>query len=269
MPAFARAVVYPDNEEKLKKLLLLLHTQHIPYKVIGGMTNLLVRNGIYHGVIIKTDKLQTKSLAECKITLGCGVRIGAVIQQLASFGLGGMEGLTGIPGTVGGMIRQNAGAFGWEISDRFISARCYLPTEAKEVVFTKAEMSFSYRKSILSDNGAVIMSVELGLVEDEPEHIIRLINDLKDQRKKAQPTEYPSLGSVFKRYNGQSAGYYIDRAGLKGLSVGGAQVSRKHAGFIVNTGAATADNYLELIDKVKERVYAEFGIELEEEIEII
>ena len=233
------------------------------------MTNLLIKNGYYNGVIVKTDKLLTKSLAENRIKLSCGTRISSVIRSMASAGLGAMEGLSGIPGTVGGMVKQNAGAFGYEISDRFVSAECYLTNEGRRVTFSKTDMSFSYRNSVLSDQNIVLLSATFELLAINTEEILERIRAFSKIRRATQPIEYPSLGSVFKRCNDQSAGFYIDRAGLKGAFVGGAEVSVKHAGFIVNRGGATANDFLKLIDKVKTKVYADFGIELEEEIEII
>ena len=232
------------------------------------MTNLLVKDGIYNGVIIKTDKLQTKSLAESTISISCGARMGPLIRSMARQGLGGMEGLAGIPGTVGGMVRQNAGAFGYEVADRFVSAECYLVGKKKIVTLSKEDMCFTYRSSVLSDS-TVLLSATFDLIPCPSECILDRIDDIQRKRRASQPLEYPSLGSTFKRCNGQSAGFYVDRAGLKGVRIGGAEVSEKHAGFIINIGGATADDFLKLIDLVKSRVYAVFGIELEEEIEII
>ena len=269
LPMYARYVAYPDNEEKLVNLLSLLCEIQIPYKLMGGMTNLLVKNGMYDGVVIKTDKLQRKRLAENRITLFCGVRMASVIRSMARLGLGGMDGLAGIPGSVGGMVRQNAGAYGYEISDRFVSADCYLTKDKKVVTLSKDCMQFEYRNSVLTDNSTVLVSATFELIPSSPQLLLERISDFGKKRRASQPIEYPSLGSTFKRYNGQSAGFYIDRAGLKGARVGAAEVSEKHAGFIINKGGATADDFLKLIDIVKGRVYSYFGIELEEEIEII
>ena len=259
----------PDSKEKLVALIGLLHEGQIPYKMIGGMTNLLFKSTIYKGVVIKTDKIQGKNLAEDKITISCGARMGSVIRSIARIGLGGMEGLAGIPGTVGGMVRQNAGAFGYEVADRFVSAECYVPRDQRYVIFSRADMRFAYRSSALADSGSVLLSATFEPLRESPELILKSIKEIDGKRRRAQPLEYPSLGSTFKRCNGRSAGFYIDRAGLKGMRIGGAEVSRKHAGFIINIGGATANDFLKLIDVVKGKVYADFGIELEEEIEVI
>ena len=269
LPTFAKIAVYPDSLNKIVEVLDVLHEYGVPYFVIGGVSNILVKGHIFDGVFIKTDKIASKYAAENTITLGTGIRMATVIRDAALQGLGGMEGLSGIPGSVGGMVKQNAGAFGYEISDRFIQAVCYIPSERRIVELSKEDMQFSYRGSILSKRKAVLISATFEFLVRSKEEVFTEINEIREKRLKSQPINYPSLGSVFKRKNGVGAGFYIDRSGLKGFSVGGARVSEKHAGFIVNTGGATADDYLRVIDYVKDRVYATFGIELEEEIEII
>ena len=269
LPATAKAVVYPEDEAKTIKLILGLAEYSVPYSVVGGMSNVLIKNGYYDGVVVKTDKIAIKSLAENQLTLGCGVRMSSAIMKMASLGLGGMEGLSGIPGTVGGMVKQNAGAHGYAISDRFKEALCYCPNENKLKRLSRSDMDFSYRHSLLMDKSLTLLSATFDFVSGSSDDITLKIKDLRQKRIESQPLEYPSLGSVFKRHNGTSAGFYIDRSGLKGFSIGGAEVSRKHAGFIVNKGGATADDYLKVVEYVKERVYAVFGIELEEEIEIV
>ena len=269
LPAVVKAVVYPDDEAKAINLISRLTELSVPYIVVGGLSNLLIRNGYYNGVVVKTDKIATKSLAENQLTLGCGVRTSSAIMKMASLGLGGMEGLSGIPGTVGGMVKQNAGAYGYAISDRFKEALCYCPKENKLKRLSRSDMNFSYRHSLLMDKSLTLLSATFDFVSGSSDDITLKIKDLRQKRIESQPIEYPSLGSVFKRHNGTSAGFYIDRSGLKGFSIGGAEVSQKHAGFIINKGGATADDYLKVVEYVKERVYAVFGIELEEEIEII
>ena len=269
MPAFARAVAYPDSEEKLINLISDLIARELPFKLIGGMTNLLIKDGVYNGVVTKTDKTSAISSTENVVSCSCGMRMSRIIHSMASLGFGGMEGLFGIPGTVGGMVKQNAGAYGYEIKDRFFSAVCYYPTEGRIAVLNRDDMRFAYRSSALSESSAVLISATFDFVTMPKEDIDEKIRDFQAMRREKQPIEYPSLGSVFKRHSGQSAGYYIDRSGLKGVSVGGAEISEKHAGFIINRGGATAYDYLKLIDIAKEKVYADFGIELEEEIEII
>ena len=265
----ARAVAYPDDEEKLVKIVKALKDADVPFVVMGRMSNVLFKNDTYNGVIIKTAKINTNTVAEGKITLSCGTTLGGIIRRLADKNLGGMEGLSGIPGTVGGMVKQNAGAFGYEISDRFTEAVCYCPISNKIRKMSKDDMQFSYRDSILKKQNLILIRATFMLVQKARDEVQREIDEYRTKRLLTQPTDYPSLGSTFKRHLGIGAGYYIDKAGLKGHSIGGVRVSEKHAGFIINAGGATADDYLRLIECIKQRVYAEFGIELEEEIEII
>ena len=265
----ARVVVYPDHEEKLVDIVKGLKENDVPYIVIGRMSNVLFRSGYYNGAIIKTTKINTNYVAEDKLTLSCGANLNEAIRRLAERNLGGMEGLCGIPGTVGGMVKQNAGAFGYEIADRFTEAVCYCAKTNIMRTMSKADMEFSYRDSILKRQELILLSATFEPIYKAREQIFSEIKSYKTGRLLTQPTEYPSLGSVFKRNSGVGAGYYIDKAGLKGYSVGGARVSEKHAGFIVNVGGATADDYLKLIEYIKQRVYAVFCVELEEEVEII
>jgi UDP-N-acetylmuramate dehydrogenase len=269
LPAVIKAVVYPDDETKVVNLIANLEELNLSYIVVGGLSNLLIKNGYYDGVVVKTDKIATKYLAENQATLGCGIRMSSVITEMASRNLGGMEGLAGIPGTVGGMVKQNAGAFGYEISDRFVEAVCYIPKEKSVKRFSKVDMDFSYRHSLFSEKSLILLSASFDFLPKSREEILSKMKEFRHKRLETQPIQYPSLGSVFKRYNGTGAGFYIDKCGLKGFSVGGAMVSQKHAGFIVNRGGATADDYIRVVEHIKKRVYAVFGIELEEEIEIV
>ncbi len=265
----ARAVVYPRSEEKLIQLISRLSDIDANYIVLGRMSNILVKDGKYDGIIIKTTGVDGNCIVENEITFSCGSGIVKTIKQMAQKNLGGMEGLVGIPGTIGGLVKQNAGAFGYETSDRFKCATCYMPNTRSICNFTKEDMDFSYRDSKLCHTNAILLNATFELLEKNYNDIIGEMSNYKFQRSQMQPLKEPSLGSVFKRYNGISAGYYIDMAGLKGHYIGDACVSTKHAGFIVNKGGATATDYFKLIEYVKEKVYSVFKIELEEEIEII
>lgn len=265
----AAAIAYPDSSDKLIGLLSTLEEKSIPYTVVGRASNLLFKSRVYNGIIVKTTKIKSKSVAENTITLSCGIMLADILHLALSLELGGIEGLYGIPGTVGGMVKSNAGAFGYEVSDRFVCAECYLPSEHRVCRTSREDMRFSYRSSALSYSGAILLCASFDLVPKSRSDISIEIAEYRERRKNTQPTGYPSLGSIFKRYNGISAGYYVDKAGLKGYRIGGAEISQKHAGFIINKGGATADDYIRLIEYVKERVYTVFGIELEEEIQII
>ena len=269
IPTVVEAIAYPDRVEKLTALIDALEGEEIPYVVIGGMSNVLFKDNIYRGVVVKTTKIRSKIKAESRIVLSCGDRIARVAFELAECDLGGFEGLVGIPGTVGGMVRQNAGAFGYEISDRFVEASCYIPATRAVRKYTRSEMRFSYRDSAINADGAILLSATFDAAYKEQADILSEIETYRSRRLATQPTDLPSLGSIFKRHDGVSAGFYIDKAGLKGYSIGGARISEKHAGFIVNVGGASAEDYLKLINYVKERGYSVFGIVLREEIEIV
>lgn len=269
IPTVARAVIYPQSAEKLIKSVRIMSYMNVRYIIAGRMSNLLFKDGLYDGVIIKTDKIDRYTLADDIMSLSCGAMLYRPISEAARRDLGGMEGLCSIPGTVGGMIRQNAGAYGYEIADRLLEAWCFDPEADSFSRISHDEMNFSYRQSILSKKRMIILNAIFKMIPKSRERIFEEIAEYKEKRRASQPYEHPSLGSIFKRHCGVSAGYYIDRAGLKGTSVGGAAISEKHAGFIVNKGGATADDFLSLIELVKTRVYDLFGIELEEEIEII
>lgn len=265
----ARAIAYPEKEEQLVEIIYGLNDIGAKHIVLGKMSNVLVKNGKYDGVIINTSKIDKYNVAENELVLSCGANLGVSARKIADLNLGGLEGLVGIPGTVGGMVRQNAGAFGYEISDRFKCATCYDPFSQSIVSLSKDDMNFSYRDSVLVHKGLILINATFELISKRYNDIALEIADYKIRRLKTQPIDKPSLGSVFKRYNDVSAGYYIDKAGLKGYSIGDACVSCKHAGFIINKGGASATDFLSLIEFVKEKVFREFHIELEEEIEII
>ena len=265
----AKAILFPDSLEKLISSLNILCDMQIPFVVVGRMSNVLFSDRIYNGVIVATTKLRGYSLAENKVDVLCGECPGKMALGIAKSNLGGFEGIVGIPGTLGGMLRSNAGAYGSEISDRFFAATIY-DLKAREVhIYSKADMQFSYRTSILKDRAYVLLSAVFEPMEKSYNEIISTVSYNSEQRKRSQPTHLPSLGSVFKKCNGVSAGYYIDRLGLKGYSIGDAQISEKHAGFIINRGNATAADIISLVEFIKTRVNDAFGIELEEEIEII
>ena len=265
----ASVVVFPRTEQQLIDVARFLCDSDIKHKVIGRMTNILPCDGEYCGVLISTKKLNSYILDSTVVKAECGTLLSPLLLSLARLGLGGAEGLCGIPGTVGGVIVSNAGAYGCEIGELVRSVRAYfLRTDSIETL-TREQCGFSYRNSVFSNGDSVILSVELELIKRAPDIIINEMGMIKRRRNDSQPIEYPSLGSVFKKVNGISAGQIIDRCGLKGLRVGGAMVSPKHAGFIVNTGGATAADFRGLVELVKSEVYRMRRIKLIEEIEYI
>ena len=265
----ASVVAFPTTEEQLVDLIRYLHRMDIKYTVVGCMTNILPCDEEYGGVIIITRKLNQYHLNDTTVFAECGVAVSSLISRCAKLGLGGIESLCGIPGTLGGMIASNAGAYGCEIGDAIKSVRAYAPSCNQMITLNRTDLRFSYRSSIFTNSDMIILSAVLEFTPCDSEIIIEKMGMIKQKRAQTQPLEYPSLGSVFKRVNGVSAGQIIDQCGLKGVSVGGAMISPKHAGFIINTGGATAADFCTLIDIVKHEVYKQRAILLEEEIKCI
>ena len=202
------------------------------------------------------------------ITAEAGASLPAVSQAALSAGLTGLEFAVGIPGSIGGCIFMNAGAYDGEIKN-VVHRVSAIDKEGNLVYYTNEEAQFSYRHSIFQDNDNLILEVELELQEGNQDEILAKMADLTNRRETKQPLEYPSAGSTFKRPPGYFAGTLIDQTGLKGLTVGGAQVSKKHAGFVVNIGGATAQDVLDLIKEVQDRVYKAHGVKLYPEVKMI
>lgn len=261
--------VYPTTPQQLIEIVSLSKSKGLKCITVGNISNVIFRDAAYHGVVIHTTRINSISTEENVCSLACGCSVSSAIRKMAENGYGGLEALAGIPGTVGGMICSNAGAFGEEISDFLLDAFVYDIDREMTITLAKEDIGFSYRNSMFYDSeNYLILSTRLSFVPTAEKDIRERLLYFREKRNSTQPHN-PSLGSVFKRYNGVGAGYYIDRAGLKGMQVGGAMVSPKHAGFIVNVGDATAQDFLVLARTVKEKVYMEFGIELDTEIKII
>ena len=263
--------VFPKSQQELICCLDYLEDNREKYTVVGAMSNTLARSDGYGGVIICTSMLDSWSLNANTVTLSAGCRIARVAPILADVGLSGFEELVGIPGYVGGLVYGNAGAFARSISDVLLSAEIYDTATRRVMTFSREEMKFSYRRSILSENRALILiSATLGGFEKRGrDEILKKISDCAARRREAQPLEYPSLGSVFKRPAVGYAGAYIEDAGLKGYSVGGATVSKKHAGFIINSGGCTSDDFISLLEYVQRTVFERYGVLLEREVEYL
>lgn len=266
----ADALLFPDTETELVSLLLFLRAETIPFRVIGNATNLLVSDDGYRGALIMTKHIRSVSVSGRTARASCGTPINVLCRTLADFSLGGIEELYGIPGTLGGAVFMNAGAFGRTIADRlsFVSA-LHIP-DGKTMVFSKEECFFSYRSSFFAKNrDYVIMSADFSLTPGRCGAIRDTMKTVLEERMQKQPTALPNAGSVFLKPDGHYAARLIEDAGLVGARIGGAAVSVKHAGFIVNLGGATAKDVLDLINHIKETVQNIFGIELETEIEYI
>ncbi|MBQ4071677.1 MAG: UDP-N-acetylmuramate dehydrogenase [Clostridia bacterium] len=265
----ASAVLFPDSEEKMIFSLRLLSENNIKHRILGGLTNVLPSDECYDGVLLLTRRMRAAEVDGNAVVAECGMTIPRLCALCAEAGLSGLEALQGIPGTLGGAIYSNAGAFGTEIGELVESVRAYSYNRREQVCLSALDLRFGYRRSILSSERYALTSARLKLKYGSTEKILSDIEEFKARRQSSQPHGMPSLGSIFKRVGDVSAGYYIDRCGLKGYRVGGAAVSHKHAGFIVNVGSATSSDFRDLIDYVKEKVYEKFAVKLIEEIEYI
>ncbi len=265
----ARIAIFPKQIDDFVFVLRKLDEADVPYYVQGKMSNTLALDGEIDKVVVLTTKLTSKRVNGGSAYAECGVTLSGLIFEMARSGYGGHEGLAHIPGTVGGALCGNAGAYGDSISDAFVSGLFYDSESEGTVELNKSDMGFSYRNSVLKYGRLIFLS---GLFTFSPfpiDDILAVISANKKKRAESQPLRDRTLGCVFKQFDGVGAGYYIDRAGLKGLRVGGAKVSEKHAGFIVNDSKASSSDVLELIDFIKKRVYDKFGINLEEEIRFL
>ena len=262
-----------NSKEELKQAINFAKNKKIPIQIIGNGSNILVTDKGIKGLVIQIDikdlKIE-KDKKNVKITVGSGYKLMSLARKLLEEEIEGFEELSGIPGTIGGAIFMNAGAYGKEMKDVNISTTC-INSEGKEFTLTNKEQEFNYRSSIFSNskNDFIIIQAQLELKNGNKEEIEKKMDEYLKQRKEKQPLEYPSAGSTFKRQEGIITAKLIDECGLKGYSIGGAMVSKKHAGFIVNYNKATAEDVINLIKYVKEKVNEKFGIKIQEEIRII
>lgn len=265
----AKIIALPDTEDKMAFVLRFLKENKIKHKLVGRMTNVLPCDFEYLGVILKTDNLRSLRIGDGFISVSCGEYFPSLASRLAAKGIGGLERLSGIPGSVGGLITNNAGAYGAEIGDMILSGRVFNIAERRFEIWEHRDFNFGYRSSALKSGRAVLLHALLR-VEYEPSDLIRSkIKEYKSIRANKQPLDLPSLGSVFKSRSGYYASRLIDECSLKGTTVGAAQVSPKHAGFIVNLGGATARDYKKLVDIVADTVREKKNITLEREIEYL
>ena len=268
----AECLIKIENVEELKKVLKLANKNNIKITVIGNGSNVLVLDEGIKGItlIIKIDGYNFYTLDNKKfiISVGAGEKIPKMARIFLNNNLTGFEEISGIPGSFGGAVRMNAGANGKEMKDIVKSVKCvdYLGNERE---FLNSEMKFEYRKTILNKEKYIVTEVEIELEKGDKEKILGKMEEYSNSRKEKQPLEYPSAGSTFKRGENFITAKLIDEAGLKGLSVGDAEVSIKHSGFIINKGNASAKDVLELVEKVKEEIYKKFNKKIELEVEII
>ncbi len=242
----------------------------IPCVVIGNGSNLLVSDDGYPGLIIKIAEAPIRMLDEQTLEASAGTPLARLAVAAADAGLTGLEFAHGIPGTVGGAVMMNAGAYDGQISDVLVSSFCY-DGEAKAFRrLEKEEHRFDYRySSYMEHPDRIITSAIFTLQQGDKEAIRAKMSDLNARRRAKQPLEYPSAGSTFKRPEGHFAGKLIEDCGLKGYRIGGAQVSEKHAGFVINAGGATCEDVVQLMEYIEEQVYLRFGVRLEREVRLL
>lgn len=263
-------LVEPNNPAELERVLDFCLANDLPWLIIGSGSNLLVRDGGIRGIGIKlSGEFCEWEIKETMISAGAGVSLAKLAKEAAERGLSGLEFACGIPGTVGGGVYMNAGAYNGEISQ--VVTRVQAVRAGKGIFWLeKDELNFAYRSSRFQrETGEVITRVEFSLIREEADLTRSRINEYTCLRESKQPLELPSAGSVFRRPQGYYVGPLIEEAGLKGFTIGGAQVSPKHAGFIVNTGGATARDVLSLIAHIQKVVKARNGVDLIPEIKIV
>lgn len=267
----AECFIKIGNVNELKEILKLANNNEIELTIIGNGSNILVSDKGIKGItlMIQLEKMDIQEKNEnIQIIIGAGEKLGKLAQICLQKEISGLEELSGIPGTIGGAVRMNAGAHGKEMKDIIKCVRC-IDYQGNEKEFSNKEMKFEYRKSRLKEENYIVTEVELVLKRGKKEEIKEKMEEYARYRKEKQPIEYPSAGSTFKRGNDFITAKLIDEAGLKGYSIGGAEVSTKHSGFIINKGNATTQDILELIKYVKDEVYKKFNKKIELEIEVI
>lgn len=256
------------SEESLTGLIRYLRNEKLPYYILGNGSNVLFADEGYRGVVVKIGKFQDIRVSKNILKAGAGVLLARAAYTAHKKSLAGMEFAAGIPGTIGGAVVMNAGAYGSEIKDIIIGARAV--DEAGNIIsLSKEELRLDYRHSVVSERELVITEAVFELAYGDSGEIEAKMKELAKKRAEKQPLEYPSAGSTFKRPKGYFAGKLIEDSGMKGFSVGGAQVSEKHSGFVINKGNATAEDILTLIKKVQEAVYDKFGVMLEMEVKVV
>ena len=268
----ADCFVMPSTVEEAVSVIKAVYEADLPLTVLGNGSNLLVMDKGIRGVVVNFSerfaKIEQDKVDKTKIYAQCGALMADVSKFAGEHSLTGLEFAIGIPGSIGGAVFMNAGAYNGEIKSAITSVTA-VDLKGNIVHYTNEQADFSYRHSVFQDNKSYVLEVELKLEKGDREAISNQMADLTYRRESKQPLELPSAGSTFKRPVGYFAGTLIDQTGLKGLTVGGAQVSKKHAGFVVNIGGATAQDVLDLIAQVQNRVYKAHGVMLYPEVRMI
>ena len=265
----ADALALPKTPEEVAEVVRFCHEHAQPYYVLGNGSNLLVSDEGYRGLVLQLyrnfNDIQVNGET---ITVQAGAMLAAVARTAYQTGLTGLEFASGIPGTIGGAVVMNAGAYGGEMKN-VLKEVTVLTKEGEVLVIPAKALELGYRTSVIPKNGWIVLGAVLQLEKGDQEQILARMEELKEQRITKQPLDLPSAGSTFKRPEGYFAGKLIMDAGLRGFTVGGAQVSEKHCGFVVNRGSATAADVWELICEVKRRVKEMTGVELEPEVKLL
>ena len=259
----------PENIRELVEFIKYVKENNIAYTLLGNGTNMIVSDEGIRGAVIKLgDKISAVEIVEDKLIAQCGAKLPEVAKLAAADSLSGLEFASGIPGSIGGTVAMNAGAYGSEMKD-IVEKVEVLDSDLEYKVLQNKEMEFGYRKSIVGKCGYIVLGCTFKLKKANKSDIKMLMDEYTERRQSKQPLNLPSAGSVFKRPEGYYAGKLIEDAGLKGISMGGAQVSEKHCGFIVNKGDATAKDIYNLVKHIQRTVYERFGVKLETEVKLI
>lgn len=266
----ADLLITPDSISSLREIICFCKENGISYFILGNGSNVLVRDSGFDGAVIRLGSAFSEITLrnENTIIAEAGASLKSICMFALRHSLTGLEFAYGIPGTLGGAVYMNAGAYGGEMKDVLYSVS-HIDSEGNFGTFAKDELDLSYRHSVYSENGFTVTSAEIVLQKGNYDDIKAKMNELMSKRKEKQPIEFPSAGSTFKRPEGYFAGTLIEECGLKGKTIGGAEVSTKHAGFIINKNKATATDILDLIKFVQDTVFEKHGVHLEPEVKII
>lgn len=265
----ADILVSPGSKDEVRTLFAAIQAEQVPCTILGNGSNVLVLDKGIRGVVLKLgNALKSLCIEGNRIQVEAGVLLSRLAAAAADAGLTGLEFASGIPGSLGGAILMNAGAYGGEIGN-LVRTVTVMDPGGQIRILNRKQMDFRYRHSVVMETGDIILSATLELTPDDPAAIHDRIHELTQKRISKQPLNFPSAGSTFKRPPGYFAAALIDQAGLRGYRVGDAQVSEKHTGFVVNRGHATASEILQLMDDVKNRVHAMSGVWLEPEVRIL
>lgn len=258
--------VTPQTAEEVAKVIEACTQENVPYYIVGNGSNLLISDKGYEGVIIQIYKQMNQVEVEgTQIRAQAGALLSMIAKRALDAELTGFEFAAGIPGTLGGASVMNAGAYGGEMKD-VLQSVTVLTDEGEVKILVKEELELGYRTSVIAKKGYIVLEAVIELQKGEKEAIQTVMDELKEKRVTKQPLEYPSAGSTFKRPEGYFAGKLIQDAGLRGFQVGGAQVSEKHCGFVINKDQATAADVMNLMNQVSDKVYEAFGVRLEPEV---